>query len=222
MQYLKHSLLAAALVVGMPVLATPTVSGDYLELRTCEVMVGQCFANGEIGINGKEAVMLWSVDEGSFDGVTLDGLHVMAMVRAQDTLGDLKYNAPEAPKSLIVTDERATAEQRSALIAMAKNMGGDLLSDVVATRSSAMTVSFDTTGDRLASIQVGDAVKVSARPFYKDDGCCGHETPYYPPLTKVQQAKPAVAESAVIADATLDCTWKSVESPNVFLARFEG
>jgi hypothetical protein len=221
MKFLKQVLCVATVLAASTVLAAPAVTGDYLELRTCDIMVGQCFANGDIGLRGKEAVMLWSVEEGSWDGVAVDGLRVMAMVRAQDTLGDLKYNAPKAPESIIVTDERASAEQRSALIAMAKKLGADLLSNVVLTKSSAIEANFDTKGERLASIRVGESVQVSARPFYKDDGCCGHESPYYPPLISLSNAKPAVAQRAVISDATLGCTWKSAESPNVFLGKFE-
>ena len=222
MKLLRHTLLATALMVGGAAVATPTVSGDYLELRTCDVMVGQCFANGDIGLRGKEAVMVWSVNEGSFDGVALDGLHVMALVRAKDTLGDLKYNAAKSPESVIVTDEKANEAQREALIAMAKNMGGALLSEVIATKSRAMNVDFSTDNDGLAKASVGDVFEVSARPFFKDDGCCGHESPYYPPLTKVEQAEPAVAEVATITDNTLNCTWKSVDSPNMFLGKFQG
>lgn len=222
MKLVRHTLLAATLMVGGAAIATPTVSGDYLELRTCDVMVGQCFANGDIGLRGKEAVMVWSVNEGSFDGVTLDGLHVMALVRAQDTLGDLKYNAAKSPESVIVTDEKATDAQRGALIAMAKNLGGALLSEVVATKTSAMKVDFGTRDDGVATASVGDVFEVSARPFFKDDGCCGHESPYYPPLTTIQDAEPAVAELAEITDDTLKCTWQSVDSPNMFLGKFQG
>ena len=49
------------------------ISGEYLEARSCDIYTGPCFANGEIGITGKEAVMAWKVDEGSWAGQDLAG-----------------------------------------------------------------------------------------------------------------------------------------------------
>ncbi len=40
--------LAAAAV------AQAGVKGDYLEMRTCSIYTGPCFANGEAEINGKD------------------------------------------------------------------------------------------------------------------------------------------------------------------------
>jgi hypothetical protein len=48
--------------------AAAEISGEYLEARTCDVYTGPCFANGEVGIAGKEAVMAWKVDEGKWAG----------------------------------------------------------------------------------------------------------------------------------------------------------
>ena len=42
------------------------ISGEYLEARSCDVFTGPCFANGDIGLNGREAVMAWKVDAGKF------------------------------------------------------------------------------------------------------------------------------------------------------------
>src|SRR5258707_10474180 len=63
------------------------ISGEYLEARTCDVYTGPCFANGEIGIAGKEAVMAWKIDEGRWAGEDLAGLGVALVIKANDTLG---------------------------------------------------------------------------------------------------------------------------------------
>ena len=34
--------------------AQPSINGDYLEVRSCDVYVGACFANGEMGLEGNE------------------------------------------------------------------------------------------------------------------------------------------------------------------------
>ncbi|HEX6494078.1 MAG TPA: DUF1326 domain-containing protein, partial [Acidobacteriaceae bacterium] len=64
------------------------ISGDYLESRSADVYVAQCFANSEVGLTGDQALLAWHVRSGSWDGQKLDGLTVMAAVRANGTLGD--------------------------------------------------------------------------------------------------------------------------------------
>ena len=44
----------------------------------------------------------------------LDGLSVVAVVRTDNTLGDLKYQ-PRAGKAVLIVDEKANAQQKKAL-----------------------------------------------------------------------------------------------------------
>ena len=45
------------------------VSGQYLEVRSCDVYTGPCFANAEVGAAGRDAILAWQIDEGSHNGV---------------------------------------------------------------------------------------------------------------------------------------------------------
>src|SRR5438477_5023466 len=84
----------------------PEISGGYLEVRSCDVYTGPCFANGEMGLTGKEAVMVWSIRQGSWKGVALDGLNVIAVVKTDDTMGDLRYQ-PRSGPAVLITDAAA-------------------------------------------------------------------------------------------------------------------
>src|SRR5260370_21856897 len=88
-------LLATA--VAFVILAAPAgaaeLTGKYVEARTCDVYTAPCFANAEMNLTGKHAVMGWRVDQGAVDGVKLDGLSVGAVVAASHTLG-LKQTGP--------------------------------------------------------------------------------------------------------------------------------
>ena len=94
--------------------AAGTVSGDYLEVRTCDVYTGSCFANSEMGLTGKEAILLWSVREGKWNNTALDGLKVIAVVKTDQTMGDQRYQ-PRSGKAVLVVDAKANSEQREAL-----------------------------------------------------------------------------------------------------------
>ena len=57
-----------------------SIKGAYVEARTAEVFAGGCVINGEAATTGREALMAWKVDRGSFEGVSLNGLAVVAAV----------------------------------------------------------------------------------------------------------------------------------------------
>jgi hypothetical protein len=105
------------------------IRGDYIETRSADVYTGQCFANGEVNLVGNEAIVAWHVENGSWDGVPLDGLTVAAAVRAKATLGD-PYSDPYPAESILLVDDQATAQQRTALTSFAHEMGGELLNYV--------------------------------------------------------------------------------------------
>src|SRR3954453_8939008 len=107
-------LLFLLLFLAVPFAFAQQISGDYIETRSADVYTGQCFANGEVNLVGNEAIMGWRVDKGSWDGVALDGLSVVAVVRAKATLGD-PYADPYPAKSVLVVDDNATAAQNQAL-----------------------------------------------------------------------------------------------------------
>src|SRR5436309_668857 len=44
----------AALTAFASTQSTPTISGDYLEVRSCDVYTGPCFANAEMNLCGNE------------------------------------------------------------------------------------------------------------------------------------------------------------------------
>src|SRR5712691_3832781 len=110
------SIVTALLVLSFPVFAAAQqIRGDYLETRSADVYTGQCFANGEVNLVGNEAILAWRVQSGGWDGVPLEGLTVAAAVRAKGPLGD-PYANPYPAKSLLLVDDQARAQQRTALL----------------------------------------------------------------------------------------------------------
>jgi hypothetical protein len=122
-------------LIGIAILALSTsalaqqIRGDYIETRSADVYTGSCFANGEVNLVGNQAILAWHVQRGSWDGMTLDGLTVAAAVRARATLGD-PYANPYPAQAVLIVDEQANPQQRAALVAFAKQMGGELLRNV--------------------------------------------------------------------------------------------
>src|SRR5438874_4734157 len=83
-----------------------TVSGTYVEARTAEVFTGGCVMNSEAETMGKQAVLAWKVDTGTFGGVSLDGLSVVAALAGDRNLGVTGVGgAKPKVRSAVVVDE---------------------------------------------------------------------------------------------------------------------
>jgi len=198
----------------------PTISGDYVEVRSCDVYTGPCFANAEMGLSGKEGILVWSVRHGTWNGVPLDGLNVIAVIRADGTLGDLRYQ-PRRGKAVLVVDRMATAKQQAALIDLARSLAGGLIQEVAEVKAASMEVAIGACARKgCASVKAGKLVEISTRCLGAKDHLCGNEETFYPPLTDVDGACPAFAELASYAGSGLNLTWDWVEKRNAFTGSF--
>ncbi len=212
-------LLGIGLLWTLPLLARDTtISGDYLEVRTGDVYTGPCFANAEVNLTGKEAMLAWRVREGSWRGVALDGLSVLTVVRSKATFGD-PFALDRRTKAVIVVDERASAEQRDALVDLAHAEAGDLLQDVVRVETAPIEIQFGK-AQTFASLKAGDVVELKTRALNHGDHICGNEVVYYPPLTEVTQVKPAFTLMHQFKGKGLNGSWSSFGSRGAFVGTF--
>lgn len=223
---LRRTLPVLGIVLTLVALAAPptaaTVTGDYLEARTADVYTGPCFANGEMGLRGKEAILAWRVADGSWNGVDLANLSVVAVVTASDTLGDVALQ-PEldgAVRSVLVVDERADPTQSEALVAMARELGGVLLEDVQAVETAPIELAIDSL-DGVARLSAGELAALSTRALTPHDDHCGNEIVFYPPLTPGVSATPAVTLRHSYRGDRLGRSWSSPDQRSAFVGTFE-
>jgi hypothetical protein len=210
----------AALTAFASTPSVPAISGDYLEVRSCDVYTGPCFANAEMNLSGKEGILVWSVREGSWNGTSLGGLSVIAVVCTDGTLGDLSYQ-PRAGRAVLIIDEKADAQQREALTDLARSIAGRLIKDVVAVRTAPIDARVGAcTKAGCASVKAGDLVEINTRCLGGNDHLCGNEETYYPPLTRVDHAMPAFTERASFNGSGLHLTWEATGQRSAFVATF--
>lgn len=204
---MKRTLLiaAVALLFAAVPLSAADLSGRYIEARTTDVWTGPCFANADVNIGGKHAIMAWQIDKGAFHDVNLDGLGVVAVVAASDTLGT-KQTA--AAKAVLLVDERANEAQRTALVQLAKKQGGDLLGHIVAVRATRIELNVCNCAEGGCGVlQAGDARIETRCLSEKHDKVCGNESAFFPPLARDVNVKPALADENSYNGKGLDGTW---------------
>jgi len=218
----KISTLSAFLMLlGLSAFAAskPQIQGEYLETRSADVYVGQCFANGEMNLTGQEAIVAWHIADGSWDGVSLAGMTVVGAIKAQATLGD-PYGKPYPAKSVLLVDRQATPEQRQALINFAQEMGGELLRHVVRVIDTQIDMEVAQGHSARARLMAGNVVTVETRAIGDKDHLCGNENTFYQPLTQTAHAMPAVAMTDEYRGNDLNTTWTLHDKRSAFVGSF--
>ena len=219
------SLLLVGALIALPSCAQAAqpaghVSGEYIESRTADVYTGPCFANSEVNLTGKEAVLAWHVEKGTWSNVSLDGLSVAAVVRASATLGD-EFSNPLPAKAVLIVDQRATPAQREALANFAQAQAGQLLSNVVATEVLPIRFTVDASKHGTASLEVGDLARITTRAIVDTDEIWHNEDVYYEPLVShLTHAMPAVASRSSYSGNHLGSTWNESNRRSAFIGTF--
>jgi hypothetical protein len=213
------SFATLALFLSASSLRAEGVAGKYVEARTCDVWTGPCFANAEMNISGKHAVIGWKVDKGVLDNVRLDGLSVVAVVAASDTLG---VEQTGRSKTLLIVDSQADAAQRKALVRLARMQGQKLVSDVIAVEQAKIELEISHCQDGGCAVLKAGKARIETRCLDgHHDKVCGNESAFYPPLTKDVTARPAVATEHSFAGKEFNETWKESDRRGAYVGSFE-
>jgi len=206
------------LLVASALPLSAAIKGDYVEVRSADVYTGPCFSNSEENLEGKHAILAWKIREGSWQGVSLDGLSVVAVVKANATLGDIYHN-PYPTKSVLILDERANSQQREALVEFVKSAAGPLVKDVVRLDTAPIALEMSG-GHGSVKLVAGNLARVRTRSLCQGDHLCGNEEVYYPPLTRVTHAMPAYTLNAAFSGQGLGEVWDRSEARSAFIGSF--
>jgi len=218
---LTLALAALATTLTLPAKQSATaITGNYLEVRSCDIYTGACVANSEMGLSGKEGMLVWHVKHGAWNGASLDGLSVMAVLRTDETLGDMRLH-PGGGRAVLIVDSCATGAQQKALAEFARAQAGKLIKDVAAVKTAAIEVKMgQCKSGSCATVKAGDLVEISTRCLGGNDHLCGNEENFYPPLTKVEHASSAYTELAAFRGQELNATWELTGRRSAYLGTF--
>ena len=216
---MKRMIVLAALIGlgGSTLLAGggSTISGSYVEARTAEVFTGGCIMGSEAETMGKEAVLAWKVDRGSFNGVSLDGLSVVAALSGDKNLGLHEIGGDKAVvKSAVYVDERANPAQRIALVALAHDLTKSIGTIVSVTPAP---IQFADAGREIHVTTSNVALDVNKEMTH--DPTCGAQL-WFHPLATVDQADMAVANENSFSGSMLGTKWSDPNKRSAFFGTF--
>ena len=218
---MSHKLLSllAFAALAIPALADDSITGTYLESRTCQVYTGPCFANAETALAGREAMLAWNIESGKHNNVDLAGLSVVVATRASETLAHQGFNDPQELKSAIIVDAKATTAQKAALIAFAKEHAGRAGQNIARVDSAPIVMSLDSV-ELKGELKAGDVVKLTTRKAKPGDCICSNEIQYYPPLAALNRFAAGVAIEAEYKGRGLGATWSTPDSRSAYMGEF--
>jgi Protein of unknown function (DUF1326) len=212
--------VTTALLVGLMAVSLGarggSIKGAYVEARTGEVFAGGCVINGEAATTGREALLAWKVDRGSFDGVTLNGLAVVAAVAGDVNLSIREIGGDSAQtRTALFVDERATPAQRSALVAMAKRLSNGVIDKVVELTPSAIQFVDDGTAYRVAT----KSIRLTVEKEMKHDPTCGGRQ-WFHPLSSLEGATMGQTAENAFNGTTLGTKWSDPNKHSSFFGTF--
>jgi hypothetical protein len=193
-----------------------SVEGIYVEARTAEVFAGGCVMNSEAGTAGREALLAWKVDHGTVNGVSLDGLAVVAAIAADVNLGVHEIGGEEPnTRAALFVDERATTAQRQALVAMVKQLSGPLAGKVVEIQAAPIEFTNEGHDIRVAT----KTARLTVTKHLNHDASCGNKQ-WFGPLTTVDHAEMGVAAENAFMGASLGTKWSDPDKRSAFFGTF--
>ncbi|MCE2394857.1 DUF1326 domain-containing protein [Candidatus Poribacteria bacterium] len=200
-------------VTGGLATQSETVQGEYLEARSVSVYVGACHYGAEYVEGGREATLVWNIRQGTWKGVSLDGLTVVAVVTAQNNLA-IDTNTR---RSVLYIDEQATSKQRTALIDLMITKRSKVLGEVVSTES--VPITFAKEGVKY-DLRIGKVLTLSVSR-YPCQNCTQPHQIWYKPLEQLDTPIVGKSTSYCYQDKILSVTWNCGEDTNnVFVGDF--
>ena len=206
------ALAASPLVAG----GKGSVTGAYVEARTAEVFTGGCIMNSEAETMGKQAVLAWKVDRGTFNGISIDGLSVVAAISGDKNLGMTEMGGEKpAVRSAIYVDQRANAAQQLALVAMANELSKGIVGTIV--QVTAAPIQFADHGSEI-QVTAGPA-SLDVNKHLTHDPTCG-AMQWFHPLASVDDAAVGVASQHVFTGSALGTKWSDPNKRSAFFGTF--
>jgi hypothetical protein len=208
---------ALTVLLIMPAMAadTNTLRGVYVEARTAEVFTGACLMGSEAETTGRQAVLAWKIDGGSFNGVSLEGLSVVAAVVGDKNLGIYELGGEKpVSRSAVFVDARATAAQRQALVAMVKQMSK--VTGTVVTVASA-PIEFSDNAHEIAVTAPKIALAIDKHPEHAPG--CGAEQ-WFHPLASLNESTIGMAKQHSFNGPELGSKWSDPDKVSAFFGTF--
>ncbi len=191
------------------------VAGDYLEGRSNHVYGCYCEWSGEGVTGGREAILAWSVQQGRFEGVSLVGVKMAAVLVGEATLS----MGAAARSSILFLDGAASPAQRQAAERLLRQQYGWLLGRVRIVHVVPIEFRRDA---EAATLKVGELLNLMMRRAVLPDDVLQGATLWYDPFIPLVESTLATTLSNRYWGGDFDQRWAHSEpTTSGYFGRFQ-
>ena len=210
------SLVAVVGLAGTTLFAGgSSVSGQYVEARTAEIFTGGCVMGSEAETMGRQAVLAWKVDRGSVNGVSLDGLSVVAALAGDVNLGIHEIGGDAAKvRSVVFVDDRANPVQRMALVSLANDLT-KRIGTIVQVQPAPITFA---EADHTIHV-VAPNVALDVTKELNHDPSCGAQQ-WFTPLANTDHSHLGTTDQNAFTGPALGTKWSDPNKRSAFFGTF--
>jgi hypothetical protein len=170
------------LVAALPASAqAPGIFGDYVEARSGEVFTCGCLFSGQMVTGGKEAILVWRITRGDYQGIPLANIKVAAVV-----VGERHLGLTETPRrSVLYLDGITSVAQREAILSLWSHQYASALGAIESTHPASIT--FEQEGEVL-SVRIPGIAQINVRKARLPEDSHPGSILWYQPFTPLQQS----------------------------------
>jgi hypothetical protein len=166
---------------------------------------------------GKQALLAWKVTHGSFNGIAIDGLSVVAAVSGDRNLGMQEMGGEKATvRSALFVDQRANPAQQLALVAMANELSKGLVGTIV--QVTATPIQFTDHGSEI-QVSAGTGVALAVNKHVTHDPTCG-AMQWFHPFSSLDDATIGVTGQHMFTGSSLGTKWSDPNKRSAFFGTF--
>ncbi len=170
------------LSAGTAMAASSTqIAGEYVEARSNHVYTCGCLYSGEMVTGGREAILAWSFEGGSYKGTTLEGVRALAVLSGEDNLSI--QGIPR--QAVLYLDGVGSAEQEDAVVSLIKQRYPGAVGQILAVKMA--PVIFRKAPGRV-DVEVPGVARVSERTAVLPEDAHRGATRWYDPFIPLTEA----------------------------------
>ncbi len=195
-------LLSAGTAMAAP---STQIAGDYVEARSNHVYTCGCLYSGEMVTGGREAILAWSFDGGSYEGTTLEGVRALAVLSGEENLSI--QGMPR--RAVLYLDGVASRRQQDAVVSLIRQKYADAVGEIFAVRTAPI-VFRELPGS--VEVRVPGVAEVMERTAVLPDDAHRGSSQWYGPFIPLTQATLAATTFYDYQGADFPKHWKESDA----------
>jgi hypothetical protein len=192
-------------------------SGRYVEARTAAVFAGACHYGSQFTTEGRSAVLGWRVETGEWEGVSLAGVELAAVLDAPANLAQEPVGLAGSRSSVVIVDLALAPEVERAALAWLEAQHGALLGTIVAVERAEVVIGGE--AERF-SLVAGETIRLEGNALPERQCCRMPYQVWYEPFVPLSERLVGLPAVFTLREPRLGLAFRRPGENDAFFGRF--